>query len=152
MGMPPHFLFQQNAFGALAADDSNNEESIVKGMANQVADLTYQSQLTASTAATTNQHNAQQLATIEANQQATHSTLHQIIAQLNPVMFIASDAGWGRVGGRGRGPYHGRGFCRGLPTYVPGEFPPLQGGGIPPSPPLHGGGFPPSGGVQGGYQ
>jgi hypothetical protein len=55
----------------------------------------YQSQMTASTTATTMQRNSQQLTNIEANQQAMHSTLHQIIAQLNAVTFNASDAGQG---------------------------------------------------------
>jgi hypothetical protein len=86
----------QNAFGALATEDNNDEdgeESIAESVSNHLAALTYQSQMTASTAATTTQRNSQQLANIEANQQATHSTLHQIIAQLNAVTFNASDAG-----------------------------------------------------------
>jgi hypothetical protein len=76
----PAVPFQQNVLGALVADDNNDEELITEGMANQVAALTYQNQLTASTVATTTQRNAQQLGTIEANHQATHSTQHQIIA------------------------------------------------------------------------
>ncbi len=86
----------QNEFGALSnedVDDEDGEESIAESVSNHLAALTYQSQMTASTAATTTQRNSQQLANIEANQQATHSTLHQIIAQLNAVMFNASDAG-----------------------------------------------------------
>jgi hypothetical protein len=98
-GYAPALPFQQNGFGALGVDDNNNKELIVEGKADQVTALTYQSQLTASTAATTNQHNAQQLATIEADQQATHSTLDQIIAQLNVITFITSNAGRGRIGG-----------------------------------------------------
>ncbi len=99
-GYAPALPFQQNAFGALAADDKDGKELIVERMADQVAALTYQSQLTASTTATTKQRNMQQLAIIEANQQATHSALHQIIAQLNAVTFNASNAGWGCSGGR----------------------------------------------------
>ena len=90
--------YYQNAFGALTnddVDDEDGEESIAESVKNQLAALTYQSQMTASTAANSTQHNAQQLANIEANQQATHSTLHQIIAQLNAVTFNASDAGRG---------------------------------------------------------
>jgi len=86
----------QNAFGALATEDDNDddgEESIAESVSNHLAALTYQSQMTALTAATTTQCNSQQLANIEANQQATHNTLHQIIAQLNAVTFNASDAG-----------------------------------------------------------
>jgi hypothetical protein len=78
----------QNAFGALAYNnDDDEEELITESIANQVAALTYQSQMTALTAATTTQCNSHQLAAIEANQQATHGTLHQIIGQLNAVMF-----------------------------------------------------------------
>jgi hypothetical protein len=70
----PAWPFQQNAFGALMVDaDDNNEESIVESVANQVAGLTYQSQLTALTTATMTQRNKQQLAAIAANQATTHS-------------------------------------------------------------------------------
>ena len=100
--------------------------------------------MTVSTAATTTQRNSQQLANIEANQQAMHSTLHQIIVQLNAVTFNASDAGrgnqafqaqgfqQGRVQGfqQGQGQGHTpgsggrrRGFGRGPPQYVGGSFP-----------------------------
>jgi hypothetical protein len=127
----------QNAFGALAEDDNDEdgEESIAESVSNHLAALTYQSQMTASTAATTTQRNSQQLANIEANQQATHSTLHQIIAQLNAVTFNASDVGrgnqafqvqgfqQGRGCGRARGGGgRGRGFGRGPPQYVGGVF------------------------------
>jgi hypothetical protein len=101
-GYAPALPFQQNAFGTLVANDKDHDEELfVEGMANQVAALTYQSQLTAPTAATTNHRNAQQLASIEANQQATHGTLHQIIAQLNAVTFNARNAGGGQFEGRG---------------------------------------------------
>jgi len=81
----------------LAEDDNDEdgEESIAESVSNHLAALMYQSQMTASTAATTTQHNSQQLANIEANQQAMPSTLHHIIAQLNVVTFNASDAGRG---------------------------------------------------------
>jgi hypothetical protein len=158
-----------NAFGALATEDDEDddgEESITESISNNLAALTYQSQMTASTAATTTQRNSQQLANIEANQQATHSTLHQIIAQLNAVTFNASDAGRGHQGfqaqgiqhgrGRGRTPGgggRGRGFGRGPPQYVGGSFPNFpttQGRGFPPAAP-QGGGFPPGfGGQHGG--
>jgi hypothetical protein len=104
----PTLPFQQNVFGALAADDNNDKELILEGMADQVAALTYQSQLAASTATTTNQCNAQHLVTIEANQQATHSTLHQIITQLNAVTLNASNAGRECVRGCGCSCSHGR--------------------------------------------
>ena len=88
----------QNAFSALAAEDDedeDSEESIAESVFNHLAALTRQSQMTVSTAATTTQRNSQQLVNIEANQQAMHSTLHQIIVQLNAVTFNASDAGRG---------------------------------------------------------
>ena len=158
----------QNAFGALTGDDvddEDGEESIAESITNQLAALTYQSQMTALTAANSTQHNAQQLANIEANQQATHSTLHQIIAQLNAVTFNASDAGRGNQmfqaqgyqqgRGRGRTPGgggRGRGFGRGPPQYVGGNFPTIpttHGRGVPNAP--QGGGFPQGfGGHQGG--
>ena len=61
----------QNAFGALVTeddDDDDGEESITESVFNHLAELTYQSQMTALTAATTTQRNSQQLANIEANQ------------------------------------------------------------------------------------
>ncbi len=75
-GYAPALTFQQNAFGTLAGN--NNEDLITISVANQVATLTYQSQLTASTTTTTTQRNQQQFAAIEANQHATHTSLHQI--------------------------------------------------------------------------
>jgi hypothetical protein len=69
-GYAPALPFQQKAFSALGTDVDKDKESIVEGIADQAAALMYQSQLTASTAATTNHCNAQQLATIEANQEA----------------------------------------------------------------------------------
>jgi hypothetical protein len=93
-GYAPARPFQQNAIGTIVEDvDNNDKESIVESVANQFVALTYQSQSTASTTATTTQRNEQQLAAIAADQAATHSTLHQIIAQLNAVTFNASDAG-----------------------------------------------------------
>jgi hypothetical protein len=151
----------QNAFGALMDDDDDNgKELVTELVANQVAALTYHSQLTASMAATTTQHTTQQLAAIEANQQATHGTLHQIIAQLNAVMFNASDAGHGTQGyrsgqgygaGRGRERALGRsgrhGFGHDPPQYMGGSFPTPQGRSFPHAP--QGGGFPQ--GYPGGY-
>ncbi len=88
----------QNAFGALAPeddDDEDGEELIAESVSNHLAALTYQSQMTATTAATTTQRNSQQLANIEANQQA------------NAVTFNASDAG------RGNQVFQIRGFPQG---------------------------------------
>ncbi len=54
--------YHQNAFGILGTNDSNNEESLANMVATQVAALTYQSQLTQTTAATTGQRQEMQLA------------------------------------------------------------------------------------------
>ena len=60
----------------------------------QMAALTNQSQLTASMAATTMQHQEQQLAHLAGVQDATHATLlHNIIVGLNAVVFNVSDRG-----------------------------------------------------------
>ena len=96
---PTAALPHQNAYGALAAeddDDEDGEELIAESVSNHLAALTYQSQMTVLTAATTTQRNSQHLTNIQANEQAMHSTLHQIIAQLNAVAFHASDAGQGK--------------------------------------------------------
>ncbi len=57
--------FQQNAFGALAKNN-DNDKSIAATVATRVAALTYQSQLTQTTAANTIQHQDQQMVQIEA--------------------------------------------------------------------------------------
>jgi hypothetical protein len=67
-GYAPAWPFQQNVFGALGEDkDNDNKELIVESVVNQVATLTYQSQLTASTAATMTQQSEQQFAAIAAD-------------------------------------------------------------------------------------
>ncbi len=72
-------------------------------MATQVAALTYQSQLTQSTAATIGHRQELQLAQLAAAQEAQHATMHQIIEGLNAVAFNASDASRGMptFGGHG---------------------------------------------------
>jgi hypothetical protein len=77
---------QQNAFGALAKDN-NNEESIAATVATQVATLMYQSQLTQTTGANTIECQDQHMAQIAAVQGATHDTLHHVIAQLNALFL-----------------------------------------------------------------
>ncbi len=123
-------------------------------MASQVAALTYQSQLTQSTAANTSQRHDMQLAQLATNQEAHHATMHQLIDGLNAVAFNISNAGRGigRFGGGGCG-YVGRGqggrSCmqgcgRSHPAYIggypQGSFPPTMARpiGVPPGLP---GGF-----------
>ena len=108
-----------NAFGALE-EASDDDDSVATAVASQVAALTYQSQLTASTAANSSQRQEQQIAHIAAVQDATHATLHQIIDGLNAVALNVNDVsarnnrfGGGRGAGRNRavrgGRYGGRG-------------------------------------------
>ncbi len=141
-GYAPTF---NNAFGALQ-EASNDNDSVATTVATQVAALTYQSQLTASTAATSTQRQEQQLAHFAAVQDATHATLHQIIEGLNAVAFNVSDAvgrnpryeggsangrgrstRGGRFGGRGRAPF----TAQGTPTHQ-NAYPGNAVGGVPP--------------------
>ena len=59
----------------------------------QVAVLTYQSQLMHLMAANTSQGHNMQLAQLAANQEAHHSTMHQLSDGLNAVAFNISVAG-----------------------------------------------------------
>jgi hypothetical protein len=166
--------FHQSAFGILENNDSDDDESLASTVATQVAALTYQSQLTQSTAATIGQRQELQLAQLAAAQEAQHATMHQIIEGLNAVAFNASDAGRGMptFGGRGgnrshNGPGHGpqRGGgppfggssynggynplnmtrAAGIPSFsIPGRFQGDTTGGVPPYHPQ------PPGGVRGG--
>jgi hypothetical protein len=72
-------------------------------MPTQVAALTYQSQLTHSTATNTGQRQEMQLTQMATNQEAHHATMHQLIDGLTAVAFIISNAGHGIgcFGGRG---------------------------------------------------
>jgi hypothetical protein len=98
------------------------------------------------------------MAQIVAVQGATNDTLHHAIAQLNALLFNASDAGRRQYGGHGHGCTCRRGHGHNPPAYVRG---PPQGGGFPLGdcfhPTMGTGGhsqglFPPSlpGGFQGG--
>ncbi len=126
--------YQQNAFGILGDDESNDEESIAKTVTTQVAALTYQSQLMQSMAANTSQHQDMQMAQLAANQDVQHATRHQLIDGMNAMAFNMSDAGPGcfagrSYGGRSRGGRsHMQGCGHGPPAYI-GGYP--QGGGIP---------------------
>jgi hypothetical protein len=132
-GYAPAQPFQQNAFGILGEeDDDEDKELITNTMATQAAALTYQSQLMQSMTANTSQHQEQQMAQIVAVQSAMHDTLHHIIAQLNALLFNASDAGHGRYVGHGYngqrcGRSHAQGRGCGPPTSI-GSF--SQGGGV----------------------
>ncbi len=62
-------------------------------VATQVAALTYQSQLNASTAANLIQHTEQQFAHLALQQNLMHEIMHQIIAQVNALSFNQSNVG-----------------------------------------------------------
>ncbi len=61
--------------------------------------MTYQSQVTASTTANASQHAEQQFAHLASQQNMMHENMHQIIAQMNALIFSQSNAGCGRVVG-----------------------------------------------------
>ena len=81
-----------------STDSDNDDVSVANTVATQVAALTYQSQLTQSTAATTKQRQEMQLAQLAATQESQHAMLHQIIEGLNTVAFNVSGAGCGGSG------------------------------------------------------
>jgi hypothetical protein len=113
-GYAPALPFQQNVFGALTNDDSDNNSS--KTVVTQMAALTYQSQLTATTATILSQRMDQYLQTLAHQQEQLHQNQHQIIKQLAALSFNQSNAGQG-IGRQGCGP----------PPQAP--FAPIQFGG-----------------------
>ena len=108
----PYML--NNAFGAFGPTADTDEEDYVDTIATQIAAVTMQSQLTATTAANSSQRHEQGMQALAQQQQLLHANQHQILEQLAALSFNASDAGQGiRRGGRGGG---GRGTPP--PTYV----------------------------------
>jgi hypothetical protein len=93
----PKIPHQQNTFGILG--QTKLVDNSVDTVANQVAALTYQSQVTASTTANATQHAEQQFVHLASQQNMMHENMHQIIAQVNALSFSQSDAGRGRVAG-----------------------------------------------------
>jgi hypothetical protein len=94
-----------NAFAALGptAEDDNDENS-TDTIATQVAALTMQSQLTASTAANMMQRQDHLYQHLAQQQTLLHANQHLILDQLAALTFNASDAGQGqRSAGSGRG-------------------------------------------------
>ncbi len=96
-GYAPALPFQQNAFNALAANDSDDD--ITKTGTTQIAALTYQSHLMAATAAKAS------LQALAQQQEQLHQTQHQIIKQLAALSINQSNAGQG-IGHHGCGPPH----------------------------------------------
>jgi hypothetical protein len=100
-GYTPALPFQQNAFGTLANDDSDEDSAAI--VATQMAALTYRSQIMANTAANSSQQMNQYVQTLAHQQEQLHQNQHQIIKQLAALSFNQSVAGRG-IGRQGRGP------------------------------------------------
>jgi hypothetical protein len=115
----PYML--NNAFGALGPSIKTDDDDSVDTVATQLAAVTLQSQLTATTAANSSQRNDQAIQLLAQQQHLLHANQHQILEQLAALSFNASDAGQGRRpgGGRGRGPAP--------PPYVQAPAMPTQG-------------------------
>ena len=147
-GYAPALPFQQNAFGALAANDSDDDST--ETVATQMAALTYQSQLTATMAAKSSQEMCQYLQTLAHQQDQLHQNQHQMMEQMAALLFNQSIAGQG-IGqqergspspmapftphGFGRNPYggrsgqgcgRGRSRSRGPPAFIAGRAPPIM--------------------------
>ncbi len=147
----PYML--NNAFSALGQANETNGDDSVDTIATQMAAVTLQSQLTASTAANSSQRHNQAVQALAQQQHLLHANQHQILEQLAALSFNASNAGRGVCcggggGGRGSPPppyvqapampvptyqqgYGGRGRGRGRrrggrtqqPQFSPGGFP-----------------------------
>jgi hypothetical protein len=98
-GMPPCCHISRMPLASKADTDNDSVETV----ATQVAALTYQSQLTALTAADNSQCQELQLAHLASQQNMMHENMHQLIAGLNAVAFNMSDEGRGvgQFGGQG---------------------------------------------------
>jgi hypothetical protein len=86
----PH---QQNTFGILGEMMANSDGKYADTVTTQVAAITYQSQLTASTAANSIQHAEQQFVHLASQQNLMHENMHKIIAQVDALSFNQSNAG-----------------------------------------------------------
>jgi hypothetical protein len=149
-GYAPTLPFQQNAFSALANEDSDND--LAKTVATQMAALTYQSRLTATNAANSSQQMDHYIQTIAQQQELLHQQQHQIMEQIAALSLNQSNAGRG-IGRQRRGPSPpgapfaliqfrgntfggcgkqgrvrgcGRGRGRGPPAFTAGHAPPLM--------------------------
>jgi len=101
-GYAPALPFHQNALGALTTNDSDKEDS-TETVATQMAALTYQSQLTATTAANSSQKMVQYMQKLAHQQDLLHQNQHQMMDQMVALFFNQSNAGCG-IGRQGRGP------------------------------------------------
>ena len=99
-GYAPALPYQQNAFGALAGNESDDDSTDT--VATQMAALTYQSQLTATTAANSSQQMSQYIQTLANQQDLLHQNQHQMMEQMAALSFNQSYAGRG-IARPGRG-------------------------------------------------
>jgi hypothetical protein len=100
-GYAPALPFQQNAFRALAGKDLDDD--LADTIAMQMVALTYQSQLTATTAATLSQRMDQYIQTLAHQQEQLQKNQHQIMEQMAALSFNQSNAGQG-IGHQVRSP------------------------------------------------
>jgi hypothetical protein len=97
-GYAPAIPFQQNAFNALATDDSDKDTADT--VPTQMAALTYQSQLMAATAANASQRMDQYVQTLAQQQEQLQQLQHQIMEQLAALALNHGEGGR-RVGQQG---------------------------------------------------
>jgi hypothetical protein len=100
-GYAPALPFQQNTFGALAGEDLDKDSADT--FATQMVALTYQSQLTATTAANSSQRMDQYVQTLAHQQEQLQKNQHQIMEQMAALLFNQSNAGQG-IGCQRRSP------------------------------------------------
>ncbi len=100
-GYAPALPFQQSALGALAGKDLDDDSADTVAM--QMAALTYQSQLTATTAANLFQQMDQYVQTLAHQQEQLQKNQHQIMEQMAAFLFNQSNMGQG-IGCQRRSP------------------------------------------------
>ncbi len=149
-GYAPALPFQQNPFGALAGKDLDDDSAYTIAM--QMVALTYQSQLTATTATNLSQRMDQYVQTLAHQHEQLHQNQHQIMEQMAAHLFNQSNTGggigcqrrsppppgasfapiqfegnnYGGQGGQGRGRGRGCGCGQGPPAFTAGRAPPLM--------------------------
>jgi hypothetical protein len=117
-GYAPARPFQQNAFGALAANDWDDNSA--NTIASQMAALTYQSQHTATTAADSSQQMNQYMQTLAHQQDLLHQNQHKMMEQMAALSFNQSNAGHGiRQQGRSPPPTPATSSPNGFPPPAP---------------------------------
>jgi hypothetical protein len=114
-GYAPAHPIQQNAFGALAANDLDDDSA--NTIASQMVALTYQSQHTATTAANLSHQMNQYMQTLAQQQDLLYQNQHRMMEQMAALSFNQSNVGPG-IRQQGRGP------PQPPATFAPNGFPP----------------------------